>query len=143
MGKFHLGIRVLNLLVGLVDGLTRLLGYRLMVVLDDHQIDVKVIAPDSSDEIAYDDNHYVNGNIFLKGYANPIKLKLDKAKKEVALISSERYKYFMRMNLVKDIIRSTEGGGWSLETMVKIMLILLLVNTGFIVFFVVLLIGGL
>lgn len=135
------GKRFLNFLLSLAVGLAEVLGMKLKVQLDEHRIRLSVIEPDKLTKRAYDGSHYENGNVFVKGYANPVKVLFDKAEKKAELISSERYKHFMKMSLLKDLIRSTAGDGWTLTTMVKLLLVLTMINTGIIGFFVFMVLG--
>lgn len=136
-----LGKKLLNGLVGLVVGIARLLGLKLKVQLSEHKIKLSLVEPDKLENEAYDSTQYANGNIFLEGYANPIKARFDDAKENLELIASERYKHFMRMSLLKDLIRSTAGGGWTLKKILVVTLVISLVNTAMIGFFLVMLVG--
>ncbi len=98
-------------LISLGMGIAELFDYKLKVVLDKHEISIEVVNPDEIEDVAYEKDHYVNGNLFIDGYSNPIKPVLDKAEDKLELISSDRYKDYMRQDLVKNLIKSTEGTG--------------------------------
>lgn len=71
---------ITNMFLSLAEGLASLMGYKLVITLDEHKIDLKFVKPGDfrRKEAFYDDAHYVNGNIFLDGYANPVKPVFDK-----------------------------------------------------------------
>lgn len=97
------------MLIGLGETLAYFGGNKLKITLDEHQIDIDVVNPLDVEDVAYDTNHYVNGNIFIDGYSNPVKHKFDEAEEEVELVSSMRYKPYMNNKLLEDLIKSTEG----------------------------------
>lgn len=125
-----------NAAYGIVDGTARALGLETKVELSDHSITVEYALPDV-DTRAWDSNLYVNGNVFVDGYANPIKPKVnyneelenpdtidveegetgtadDTADSEegdgphVSLISSARYRDYMRQDLVSQLLTPNE-----------------------------------
>ena len=98
-----------NFLLGLADGIASFGGYDLEIVVDDHEIEFSFVDSEDLDRRAYDGDHYVNGNIFRDGYANPIKPVLDDAEDEVELIRSDRYKDYMNQKLVREMVKATEG----------------------------------
>lgn len=132
----------MNWIVGLAVGVASLLGYKLIVSVDEHRINVELTKPEELRERIYDTNHYVNGNIYVKGYANPIKPLLDKAESKVELVSSERYKNFMRMKILKELIKTAEGTGWTTEKLLKLILAIVIVLAGMFGIFVMLIFGG-
>lgn len=136
------GKKILNWILGLAVGVASLLGYKLMVSVDEHRIDVELTKPEELRERIYDTSHYVNGNIYRKGYANPIKPLLDKAGKKVELVSSERYKEFMRMKILKELIKTAEGTGWTTQKLLKLILAIVIVLAGLFGVFVMLIFGG-
>lgn len=137
-----LGKRILNFVVSLAVGVAEVLGMKLKVELSEHRINLSLVEPEKLTKRAYDSNHYENGNVFIEGFANPVKVKLDDARDELELIASERYKHFMKMTLLKDLIRSTEGNGWTLEKMVQLLIALTIVNIGLVGFFLFLIVGA-
>lgn len=109
---------------------------KLVVQLDKHKIDMEFVDTDEYkyNDAFYDDRHYINGNIFIKGYANPIKpvfdrtiedadeLDDDKVVEKLKLKPSLRYKTFMR----EDKIRQIAGAKW--DTGINLMTALMLVG---------------
>lgn len=111
--------------VGRKDGRTEL-----EVTLSDHSIDVRMVDV-NSDRHAWDDTLYRYGNVFLSGYANPIKptvranteleepdtadMKegdgvedLAREDRHTQLISSGRYSEFMKQQLIESILNPDE-----------------------------------
>lgn len=141
-GENMVGKKVLNWLLGLAVGVANLLGMKLMITIDEHRIDVELVKPDKLRERVWDSSHYVNGNIYVKGYGNPIKPLLDKAENKVELVSSERYKNFMRMKILKELIKTAEGTGWTTKKLLKLILAVVLILAGLFAVFVILMLGG-
>lgn len=131
-----------NLLLSLVLSMADVLGMKVKVELDEHKIDLSLISARELKKRAYDDGHYVNGNVFYKNFANPVKAKLDEGKDKLELITSDRYKHFMRMSLLKDLIKSAEGEGMSMETLTLIAIVISGINTALLGFFIFMLFGG-
>ena len=105
------------------------MGLQKEVKLSDHSIRVRLTHPDKDSE-AWDNNLYRNGNVFVQGYANPIKPRvkhnrqlenpdeIDVTEHEteeqsdddehVSLISSSRYRDYMRQDLVSQLLTPQE-----------------------------------
>ena len=104
------------------------LGYQLVVELSDHSIDISMERPDKT-ERAWDDRLYKSGNVFLKGYANPIKPSIEPNDKlenhdevdieesnerptpesqHVSVISSSRFKTYMKQDLISQLLTPKE-----------------------------------
>lgn len=113
-------------------------GLQTAVVLSDHSIKVRMESPDK-DTRAWDTNLYGNGNVFVEGYANPIKPRVeyheqlenpntvevtegdtddteasedDADDTHVQLISSGRYRDYMRQDLISQLL--TPDAQWKL-----------------------------
>lgn len=109
-------------------------GREIMVDLSEHSIHVQMADPDD-ENLAWDDSLYKYGNVFLEGYANPIKPtverhdtldKPDRAELDagdesgaqddsadaddghVKLISSARFGEFMRQQLIESLLNPRE-----------------------------------
>lgn len=126
-----------NKFVGFGRKIGRADGQELMVDLSEHSISVGMVDPER-DDLAWDDSLYRHGNVFLKGYANPIKPTVtrhneleepDTAEIEeidseatdavsaetdggedghVKLISSARFGEFMRQQLIESLLNPRE-----------------------------------
>lgn len=125
-----------NIGYALVDGTARALGLETKVELSDHSIKVEYALP-NIDTRAWDSNLYRNGNVFVDGYANPIKPTVnyhedlenpdtidveegesgeedDNSESDeddgphVSLISSPRYRDYMRQDLVSQLLTPNE-----------------------------------
>lgn len=107
------------------------LGLQLKVEASDHSLSVEYTAPDK-DNRAWDADLYRNGNLFVAGYANPIKPRVNHNDKlenpdtievtegdaetdtddddspHVSLISSSRYRDYMRQDLVSQLLTPQE-----------------------------------
>jgi len=104
-----------------------MLGCELAVDVSDHSIETKMVPPSATDERAWDDQLYVKGNLFVDGYANPVKLRVDRNEglenpDEVAVeesgrdddnthtkvMSSARYRAYMVQQLISELLNPSE-----------------------------------
>lgn len=122
------------------------------VTVSDHSIDVRMVDP-SDESLAWDGSMYRYGNLFIDGYANPIKPRVeahkDLAQEDTAhieeggddsetdsddshtkLISSKRYAQFMRQDLMESILNPREQ--WRLIAYAVIALAVLMLANVFI-----------
>lgn len=132
-----------------------MLGCELAVNAGGQTLEAKMVPPKKTKELAWDDQLYVKGNLFVGDYANPIKptvnynqsieepdtvdVKAPNADVDVdddahvSVISSPRYSLFMMQDLVSQLLNPSERLTmiqWVLigiAGMVLMMLILLLV----------------
>lgn len=63
---------IANSFIGFGRSLGKLLGLQLVVEVSDHSIEASMQSPDK-DTRAWDDGLYKSGQVFVSGYANPIK----------------------------------------------------------------------
>lgn len=126
-----------NVLIGWGRSLGKLLGCELAVDLNDHSITAKMQHPDK-DNRAWDSNLYKSGNVFVDGYANPIKPRVeaneglenpdeithvegevdveddeepdvdDDDGAHTYLIASSRYRNYMRQDLISQLLTPNE-----------------------------------
>lgn len=92
------------------------MGNELTVTLSNHDIKLGSDNPSSTEKV-WEDDLYVEGNVYLDGYANPVKpdvpvTEYDIEDDDLDLISTDRYKH----NLISDlrdalIEEGTEGSG--------------------------------
>lgn len=120
---------VANALLGAGRSLGRFFGYELAVTQHDHSIDIEMVAP-NKDNQAWDTDLFKRGNLFRGGYANPVKIQVDhnaelenpdtgyvdeseqvatdggevKAGRHTELITSDRYREYMRQDLISQIL---------------------------------------
>lgn len=95
------------------------------VVLTPHKIKHEYISPpEDKEKLAWDEEMYVNGNVFPSNKANPVKLDTESGE----WISSQRYKEYMKNDLVESLIKTTEREGIDITTALKLMLGLLIAN---------------
>ena len=108
--------------VSLIRSTARLFNYELKIVLTEHKIKVKFDKPDR-EENCWDDSHWIRGNIFLKGIANPINIKKSDVKEseDVEIITSDRYKTFMEQSLIDDMLQASKSDGLTLKTVAIIL----------------------
>jgi len=108
----------------LMNSILLMFGYQIRVRLGEHKIKIDWVKPKDRNDIAWDNSHYVYGNVFLKGHANPI--KPTKKGNDIELISSKRYKKFMQMNTFEQIAKLSSGNFMSgVEKLLKLLLILI------------------
>lgn len=108
--------------------LARADGRELAVDLSNHSIDIQMTKPDREEQ-AWDPDLYSRGNVFLEGYANPIK-PVARHNKELEepdavdveesdegdtgddvhteVISSERYAMYMKQDLISQLLNPQE-----------------------------------
>ncbi|WLW38201.1 hypothetical protein [Halorubrum spindle-shaped virus-BLv25] len=108
-------------------------GFKLQVVVSDHSVKIKFVKPDK-DTRAWDSNLFKNANLFVQGYANPFKPRVEHNSKlenpdtidiqegepdgendetdgsngDVSLIASSRYRDYMRQDLVSQLLTPKE-----------------------------------
>lgn len=109
-------------------------------MLTEHKIKTKFESP-SNENNAWDSNHWVYGNIFLKGIANPIKpKKSDVENGDYEIITSERYKSYMEQDLIDDMLQASKSSGLTLKNVALMLgalnilavgLVFILTNGGF------------
>lgn len=130
---------IANSLIGMGRSIGQTLGLELAVEVNDHSIRTRMEKPDESEK-AWDENLYRHGNLFVSGYANPIKpdVRHDPALenpntvdvkegdpddesddvdetddgRHVELISSARYREYMRQDLISQLL--TPESRWNL-----------------------------
>ncbi len=92
--------------------------YRHIVTLDKHKIRhvFEHIDKIKNGKQVYDENSYINGNIFIKGKTNPIYINYSK---KLKLEKSDRYKDVLKASIIKDIFNPKD----KLETIVFIILL--------------------
>lgn len=103
------------------------LGCELAVDVSGHSIETRMVPPGSDDGRAWDDTLYVRGNLFVDGYANPVKpvvnhndgvdnpdevgveeAQASETDAHVSVISSARYRMFMIQDLVSELLNPSE-----------------------------------
>lgn len=115
------------------------MGLELVVEQSDHSLEIGMEQPDT-DNRAWDSNLFKSGNLFLKGYANPVKLRVnqqpdledpntaeieegtpddgeehtdeEKEEEQPQVITSGRYREFMRQNLISQLL--TPESHWNI-----------------------------
>lgn len=120
--------KLVNLVSGLMEAIASLFGYKLQVTLGEHKIRMKYVIPKKVNDRVWDNEFYVNGAVYLKGYANSIKPFLDNKAKSAKLITSERYLKFMELRVFEQIALLASGRN-SLERYIKILIAMILFNT--------------
>ncbi len=104
----------------------RLLGCQLVVETSQHSLETKMELP-NKEQRAWDENLYKKGQMYYSGYANPIKPAVDydqdlenpdkitaeeseqeKTEGHVELISSSRYREYMRQDLISQLLTPQE-----------------------------------
>jgi len=99
-----------TLALNMTRALAYTFGYELRVELTDHEIKLNFADP-NNEENCWDETHYVSGNLFIQGYANPIKPEVSDDFSDYELIESERYKSYMRNSLIDDIMKASKKSG--------------------------------
>lgn len=139
---------IANSLIAAGRTLGKMSGLELKVELNDHSINVDMVQPDQ-DRWAWDPDLYKSGNVYVSGYANPIKPRVEQNQNldtpnvvtranpdeqpehdddddvisgdgdstaedstHVQLISSGRYREFMRQDLISQLL--TPESRWNL-----------------------------
>lgn len=129
----------LNSLVGFLEGVAKLLGLKWCIEVTDHKIEVEFVDPDDKSKREFNENHFTNGNIYIKGYSNPV--NISKAKDKLDLVSSDRYKDFMNGELRKGLMHINPEG-WTTKKLVMVVMVLTAINTSIIGLFLFLMMGG-
>lgn len=123
----------MNFTVSLCESVAYAAGFQLRVITSDHSVRIKFVKPDK-DTRAWDTNIFKNANLFVEGYANPIKPTVehnsklenpdtievregepdgendetDGSERDVSLIASSRYRDYMRQDLVSQLLTPKE-----------------------------------
>lgn len=106
--------------------LSQMFGNELAVIVTPHKIKIRMLDPDNTRR-DWDSRMFESGNIFLAGFANPVKPKIPdteedaKESYEMDMIASERYKDYMEQSLIKDIIREGKDDKLTLRMVVLIL----------------------
>lgn len=114
-------------MLGMARSCGNMLGCELSVDAGGQTLDAKMVPPKTTKEVAWDDNLYVKGNLFVGDYANPIKPSVDyneglenpdtvgveasedsEDSAHVSVISSPRYRLFMMQDLVSQLLNPSE-----------------------------------
>lgn len=115
---------IANWLIARGRKLGRGAGAEMMVSVDDHKINAKMVHPSNQEDKAWDHNLYERGNVFVEGYANPIKPAVEEREDledpdtvdvrvsgdddHIKLISSPRYHKFMQQDLIDSLLTPQE-----------------------------------
>lgn len=101
--------KVATALLVIARALGQLLGNELDIVIKEHEIDLEMVKPEQIHEKgrAWDSSHFTEGNIHLEGIANPINVSRNWIGDDADIISSDRYKTYMKNKLMKDIVNET------------------------------------
>lgn len=132
---------IANTMLGIARSTGKLFGLQLAIELSDHSIELSMEHVDKG-ERAWDTSLYKSGNVFVKGYSNPIKPRVeyhetlenpntvaadegnedkedaredadtDADGPHVQLISSPRYRDYMRQDLISQLL--TPDAQWKL-----------------------------
>lgn len=123
----------MNATVSMAESVAYAAGFQLRVITSDHSVQIKFVKPDK-DTRAWDTNLFKNANLFVEGYANPIKPRVEHNSKlenpdtvavregepggeteetagsdrDVSLIASSRYRDYMRQDLVSQLLTPKE-----------------------------------
>lgn len=123
----------MNYTVWFMESVAYSAGFKLRVIVSDHSVKIKFVKPDK-DTRAWDTNLFKNANLFVQGYANPFKPRVNHNSKlenpdtidskdgepdgenhetavsdrEVDLIASSRYRDYMRQDLVSQLLTPKE-----------------------------------
>lgn len=134
-----MGVRsyLANWFIGTGRAIGRKTGLEMAVELSDHSIEAAMVNPER-DDMAWDDRMYKHGNVFVAGYANPVKVRVNVGEKledpdtveleesdaerfvhaeeeleeadesHTELISSGRYRDYMRQDLISQLLNPRE-----------------------------------
>lgn len=72
------------------------------VIIGEQTFDVSYRYPKNTENHAWDDDHYAEGNIFVEGQANPVKIQKSDVKEKCEFIESEKYKTAMQQSVLSD-----------------------------------------
>lgn len=127
---FGLMAAVANKFIGFGRKLGRNFGYRMAVDQSGHTLQAHMVNPNAGDR-AWDPDMFRHGNLFISGYANPVKLSIDYEPEleepstvdvkesdvvetdggeeaHKAVISSPRYREYMRQDLIAQLLNPEE-----------------------------------
>lgn len=105
--KMKLHQRFISWRIRALESWARFFKLKRKITIGEHKIDIDWILPNKK-VLGWDDNHYIHTNIFVKGRANPIEIKLSKNK--LLLIPSRDYARAMQTKLVDELTAEISGG---------------------------------
>lgn len=124
--------KIFTAMLNLIRSIMRAFNLETEIVLTEHKIKTKAVKPERSEK-AWDDSHWVHGNIFIKDYANPVKISKEKIEEnDYHLIASERYKTFMEQDLIDDMLQASKDSGLTLLQALIVILSTNLLSVGMI-----------
>ena len=106
--------KLANALYNLAESAANTRGSKKRIIVDNHEIEVEYVKPESTDNYVWE-NHYRNGNIYFKGYSNPVKIIPKSEDSYVAetegwgqfkLITTDYYKTFMQQNVIREALKT-------------------------------------
>ncbi len=101
------------------------------VVIDEHDFTIEYRDTNGTEDYDFDSSHYESGNLYFKGYANPVRIPKPEdehsvKQEDIDLIPSKKYRTVMDMTLLEQAL-DTGGAGFSMVEK------LLMVNIGVLV----------
>lgn len=84
-------------------------GYERKIVIGEHKLHVVYKKKGHTGKYSGKSNYYANGELYLKGYANPIKIKPSEAEdKEIDLVSSQEYRNAVKNRIVQQALNTPD-----------------------------------
>lgn len=97
-----------NRLQNINDSIHGKLGYERKIIIGEHKIHVLYKKKGHTGKYSGNSNFYANGEIYLKGYANPIKISPveENTNSEVDLVASPKYRNAVRNKIVTQALNT-------------------------------------
>jgi len=92
---------------------------KMVVILSEKDFNYFYVDANNTDNVPWDDLYH-SGGIFINGYANPVKLDYEETKGKVKqgdldLITSSRYRDYMKQHALRDSFTYNTSDGLSIE----------------------------
>lgn len=101
-------VTIANKLQSVNDSIHGKFGYERKIVISNHKIHVLYKKKGHTGKYSGKSGFYANGEIYLKGYANPIKISPaeEKANDEIKLVASDKYQNAVRNKIVSQALNT-------------------------------------
>lgn len=93
--------KMANLFLSISKSIAKARSSEPAIITSEHGITIKYETPSKEGNRIWDKSMYSWGNIFIKGYANPVKINVEN-NENAQMIASQKYKDFMKTKVIRD-----------------------------------------
>lgn len=97
-----------NRVLSLSENISAKMGYERKIVIGEHKIYVRYKSKGHTGKYSGRSDFYANGELYLKGFANPIEIspKEESAKGEIDLVSSQKYQNAIQNKIITQALNT-------------------------------------